>query len=124
MGANITIPRLNGGGNYDLGAAGVLPVFWIDGANVTDGGLGGAIVPYGTLKITAGSLTCVNGQGAIVLRESGLLQIDGGVSLETIAEAASAGANCFVAGSAVYKSSDPAGMVEQLREKAQTNFSG
>ena len=53
-----------------------------------------------------------------------LLQIDGGVSLETIAEAASAGANCFVAGSAVYKSSDPAGMVEQLREKAQTNFSG
>lgn len=47
-----------------------------------------------------------------------LLQVDGGVSLETIAEAAAAGANCFVAGSAVYKSSDPAGMVSQLRKKA------
>ncbi|MSO25671.1 MAG: ribulose-phosphate 3-epimerase [Candidatus Nanopelagicaceae bacterium] len=53
-----------------------------------------------------------------------LLQIDGGVSLETIAEAAAAGANCFVAGSAVYKSSDPAGMVSQLRKKAQISFIG
>lgn len=53
-----------------------------------------------------------------------LLQIDGGVSLETIAEAATAGANCFVAGSAVYKSSDPAGMVSQLRNKAQISFIG
>ena len=53
-----------------------------------------------------------------------LLQIDGGVSLETIAEAARAGANCFVAGSAVYKSPDPAGMVSQLRNKAQISFIG
>ncbi len=53
-----------------------------------------------------------------------LLQIDGGVSLETIAEAAAAGANCFVAGSAVYNSSDPAGMVSQLRNKAQISFIG
>ena len=53
-----------------------------------------------------------------------LLQIDGGVSLDTIAEAAAAGANCFVAGSAVYKSSDPAGMVSQLRNKAQISFIG
>ena len=53
-----------------------------------------------------------------------LLQIDGGVSLETIGEAAIAGANCFVAGSAVYKSSDPAGMVSQLRNKAQISFIG
>lgn len=53
-----------------------------------------------------------------------LLQVDGGVSLETIAEAAAAGANCFVAGSAVYKSSDPAGMVSQLRKKAEISFIG
>jgi len=51
-----------------------------------------------------------------------LLQIDGGVSLDTIAEAAQAGANCFVAGSAVYKSSDPAQMVEQLRKLATENL--
>jgi ribulose-phosphate 3-epimerase len=50
------------------------------------------------------------------------LQIDGGVSLDTIAEAALAGANCFVAGSAVYKSADPAKMVNQLRKLASENF--
>jgi ribulose-phosphate 3-epimerase len=53
-----------------------------------------------------------------------LLQVDGGVSLETIAKAAAAGANCFVAGSAVYKSSDPAGMVSQLRKKAEISSIG
>ena len=55
-------------------------------------------------------------------KEKPLLQIDGGVSLDTIAEAALAGANCFVAGSAVYKSADPAKMVEQLRQLASENF--
>ena len=55
-------------------------------------------------------------------KEKPLLQIDGGVSLDTIAEAALAGANCFVAGSAVYKSADPAKMVDQLRQLATKNF--
>jgi len=55
-------------------------------------------------------------------KEKPLLQIDGGVSLDTIAEAALAGANCFVAGSAVYKSTDPAKMVDQLRQLASDNF--
>ena len=55
-------------------------------------------------------------------KEEPLLQIDGGVSLDTIAEAALAGANCFVAGSAVYKSADPAKMVNQLRKLASENF--
>ena len=55
-------------------------------------------------------------------KEKPLLQIDGGVSLDTIAEAALAGANCFVAGSAVYKSADPAKMVDQLRKLASENF--
>ncbi len=80
LGANITIPRLFGSnsGNYDLGSTGALPVLWIDGANITDGGVGGAVVPYGTLKISAGSFTCTNGQKAIVIRESGALEITGG----------------------------------------------
>ena len=51
-----------------------------------------------------------------------ILQVDGGITLETIGEAASAGANCFVAGSAVYKSSNPADMVEQLRKIAVNSF--
>ena len=47
------------------------------------------------------------------------LQVDGGVSLETIESAAVAGADTFVAGSAVFNSADPAQMVTILREKAQ-----
>jgi len=57
-----------------------------------------------------------------LLRNKPKLQIDGGVSLETIAEAANAGANCFVAGSAVYKSDNPAAMVSSLRSLAQKNY--
>jgi len=51
-----------------------------------------------------------------------LIQVDGGISLETIGEAASAGANCFVAGSAVYKSTDPENMVQLLRKSAEEHF--
>ena len=46
------------------------------------------------------------------------LQVDGGVSLETIEIARSAGADTFVAGSAVFLSSDPAQMVNALRARA------
>jgi ribulose-phosphate 3-epimerase len=48
------------------------------------------------------------------------LQVDGGISLETIESAAVAGADTFVAGSAVFNSADPAEMVTILREKAQS----
>jgi ribulose-phosphate 3-epimerase len=47
------------------------------------------------------------------------LQVDGGISLETIERAAAAGADTFVAGSAVFKSDDPAEMVQLLRAKAE-----
>jgi ribulose-phosphate 3-epimerase len=46
------------------------------------------------------------------------LQVDGGVSLETIERCAEAGADVFVAGSAVFSADDPDDMVKQLREKA------
>ena len=46
------------------------------------------------------------------------LQVDGGISLETIEIARSAGADTFVAGSAVFKAPDPAAMVLQLKEMA------
>ncbi len=46
------------------------------------------------------------------------LQVDGGISLNTIHTAYLAGADTFVAGSAVYKSSDPAAMIQMLREEA------
>jgi len=80
LGANINIPVMigGGGGNFDLGSSAALPTLWIDGATITDGGISGAIVPYGTIKISSGSLTCVNGQRAVVIRESGALEIEGG----------------------------------------------
>ena len=53
-----------------------------------------------------------------------LLQVDGGISESTIEAAASAGANCFVAGSAVYKSSDPAETIVKLRNLASNSFRG
>ena len=46
------------------------------------------------------------------------LQVDGGISLETIEIALEAGADTFVAGSAVFKAEDPAKMVIALRERA------
>ncbi|SHJ37116.1 ribulose-phosphate 3-epimerase [Tessaracoccus bendigoensis DSM 12906] len=46
------------------------------------------------------------------------LQVDGGVSAETIGRCAEAGADTFVAGSAVYNAADPDEMVAQLRDLA------
>ena len=47
-----------------------------------------------------------------------LLQVDGGVSKETIQIARNAGANCFVAGNAVFKSENPNQMLQELRKLA------
>ena len=56
-----------------------------------------------------------------LVRKHGLetwVQVDGGVSLETIARCAEAGADVFVAGSAVYSAEDPDAMVASLRAAA------
>ncbi len=47
------------------------------------------------------------------------LQIDGGISLETIERCVEAGADVFVAGSAVYSAADPDAMVAELRATAE-----
>src|SRR3954463_8790707 len=47
-----------------------------------------------------------------------LVEIDGGINEDTIEEAALAGVDCFVAGSAVYSADDPAVAVEALRRRA------
>ncbi len=46
------------------------------------------------------------------------LQVDGGVSPDTIERCAEAGADVFVAGSAVYSADDPDAMVRRLRDLA------
>ena len=47
------------------------------------------------------------------------LQVDGGVSAQTIERCADAGADVFVAGSAVYSADDPAAAVQSLRSLAE-----
>lgn len=47
------------------------------------------------------------------------LQVDGGVSLETIERCAEAGADVFVAGSAVFSAEDPDAMVRDLKKVAE-----
>ncbi|MFF0576602.1 ribulose-phosphate 3-epimerase [Streptosporangium saharense] len=47
------------------------------------------------------------------------LQVDGGVSDETIERCAAAGADVFVAGSAVYDAEDPARAIDRLRATAE-----
>jgi len=46
------------------------------------------------------------------------IQVDGGVSPDTIGRCAEAGANVFVAGSAVYRAPDPDAMVRELKDTA------
>ena len=49
------------------------------------------------------------------------VQVDGGISRDTIALAAEAGADVFVAGSAVFKAEDAYNEVEALRELAKAH---
>lgn len=47
------------------------------------------------------------------------IQVDGGINADTIKIAGRAGANVFVAGSAVFKSDDPAATIKLLKENAE-----
>jgi ribulose-phosphate 3-epimerase len=47
------------------------------------------------------------------------VQVDGGIGLDSIEQCAAAGADVFVAGSAVYRADDPAVMIERLRAAAE-----
>jgi len=56
-----------------------------------------------------------------MVRRSGLdvwVQVDGGISAETVERAAEAGADVFVAGSAVYTTEDAAAEIQRLRSLA------
>ncbi len=47
-----------------------------------------------------------------------LVEIDGGINKNTVEQAAEAGVDCFVAGTAVYHTDNPAAAVESLRQQA------
>jgi ribulose-phosphate 3-epimerase len=52
------------------------------------------------------------------------VEVDGGIADDTIEAAAEAGANVFVAGTAVYGAEDPARAVTALREQARRSMAG
>lgn len=47
------------------------------------------------------------------------IEVDGGLSLDTIDVAADAGANVIVAGSAVFGAQDPADVIKKLKEAVE-----
>lgn len=49
------------------------------------------------------------------------IEVDGGLAEGTIGQAAEAGANVIVAGSAVFGAKDPAAVIKQLREAVEKN---
>ncbi|MDD6061737.1 MAG: ribulose-phosphate 3-epimerase [Oscillospiraceae bacterium] len=80
-------------------------------------GFGGqAFLPQMCQKIAALRKECT---------ERGLstdIQVDGGINASTVREAAAAGANVFVAGSAVFRSADAAAVIAQLRTSAEEAY--
>jgi ribulose-phosphate 3-epimerase len=76
---------------------------------------------FGGQEFTAGVLDKVRKARRLV--DAGeltdIVEIDGGINSDTIEQAAEAGVDCFVAGSAVYGANDPAKAVEALRDQAR-----
>jgi ribulose-phosphate 3-epimerase len=73
---------------------------------------------FGGQKFMTDMMSKVSRTRAIIGSRPIWLQVDGGISTETIEIAADAGADTFVAGSAVFNAQDPAAMVTALRELA------
>jgi ribulose-phosphate 3-epimerase len=74
---------------------------------------------FGGQKFMSDMMDKVRATRALIGDRPIWLQVDGGISLETIEIAVDAGADTFVAGSAVFNSDDPAAMVLALRNLAK-----
>ncbi len=76
-------------------------------------GFGGQkFIPEVLVKVAAARRLVDAGELSVVV------EIDGGIHEDTIEQAAKAGVDCFVAGSAVYSADDPAAAVQALRRQA------
>ncbi|HLV25828.1 MAG TPA: ribulose-phosphate 3-epimerase [Gemmatimonadales bacterium] len=77
---------------------------------------------FGGQRFIPGSANRIRRARAL-LKSSGsraVLEVDGGISRETIGNCAAAGADTFVAGNAIFSASDPAAEITKLRELAQS----
>jgi ribulose-phosphate 3-epimerase len=72
---------------------------------------------YGGQKFIPGSLDKIARARAMLddVRSTAALEVDGGVSRDTIAACWHAGADTFVAGNAVFSAKDPAAEIRALR---------
>lgn len=78
VGPNITIDRLNQGGNYNVSENAIL---WVDGGSVTKpSGTGEAVVVYGRIKISSGTFTS-NAPSGITARLNGVFESTGGTTV-------------------------------------------
>jgi ribulose-phosphate 3-epimerase len=91
----------------------LLPEFDMILVMTVEPGFGGQSFIDGTLPKISRTRKAIQDAGLDVW-----VQVDGGVSRSTIERAADAGANVFVAGSAVYKADDAAAEVQALRDLA------
>ena len=92
----------------------LLPEFDMILVMTVEPGFGGQSFIDGTLPKIRRTREAISAAGLDVW-----VQVDGGVSRATIERAADAGANVFVAGSAVYKAEDAAAEVDALRDLAK-----
>jgi hypothetical protein len=77
IGANITIARLNGGGNYNVSENAIL---WVDGGSVSKPtGTGEAVVVYGRVKVSSGQFIS-DAPSGITTRLNGVFESTGGFS--------------------------------------------
>ncbi|WP_269936750.1 ribulose-phosphate 3-epimerase [Arthrobacter sp. HY1533] len=80
-------------------------------------GFGGQAFLDVTLPKIRRARAAIEGSGVNVA-----IQVDGGITEETITRAAEAGANIFVAGSAVYGKESPEAAIDALRARGQLAF--
>lgn len=77
---------------------------------------------FGGQKMIKSSLAKVKKVKEKYSSEKLLVEIDGGISLETVAEAACAGTDLLVSGSAIFKSENPLEMFKNLTEAANAGM--
>ncbi|UFU08373.1 ribulose-phosphate 3-epimerase [Ruania halotolerans] len=80
-------------------------------------GFGGQSFITGTLPKIRRTRSAITARGGDIW-----VQVDGGISRDTIGTAAAAGANMFVAGSAVYSAEDPNAEITALRAAATSAY--
>ena len=77
---------------------------------------------FGGQKMIKSSLAKVKKVKEKYSSEKLLVEIDGGISLETVADAASAGTDLLVSGSAIFKSENPLEMFKNLTDAANAEM--